>query len=93
MNKQTRSILEILDAIMAFIKEAFDNFAVDDRIDRKFFTLLIQDFNTLDVLDELKNYHAWTLDQVRSGRAVNHHSRFRHWLKRALQMQHDHRRN
>lgn len=86
MSKQQNGIPDPLGQIVTFIQEAFDDFAIDERIDRKFFALLMQDFDTIDVLDELKNYHAWTLDQVQNGRAINHHSRFRHWLKRALLM-------
>ena len=93
MSKQQSSIPDPLDQIIAFIQEAFDDFAIDERIDRKFFALLTQDFDTIDVLDELKNYHAWTLDQPRNGRAINHHSRFRHWLKRALLMRSGNRPN
>lgn len=44
---------------------------------------LIEDFGMdLDIFEELKNFHAWTLDRPNGG-AFYPRSQFRRWLKRA----------
>jgi hypothetical protein len=77
---------EKIDRMIEFIKKAMDNFPLDEPIDRKYFGYLIEDFADLDLEEELKQYYAWTLDQLAEKRKINHHSRFRQWLKQAMIM-------
>ena len=75
-----------VERIIEFLRNIFDDFAVREDADRKFFTLLALDFENLNIEEELKQYYAWTLDQETIGRRSNHRSRFRQWLSRGAQM-------
>jgi len=83
MENETLDLLQV-DRIIGFLTDVFEGFPVRESVDRRFFAMLALDFKTLDVEEELKQYHAWTLDQNTSERRINHHSRFRQWLKRAI---------
>lgn len=87
MNHITETNCEKTEEIIEFIKEAFNNFPLREEVDRRYFAYLMNDFGDLDIEDELKQYHAWTLDRSPNEKELNHHSRFRQWLKRALLMQ------
>jgi len=45
-----------------------------------YFECLLQDFGgNIDLINDLKQFHAWSLDQP-STRRINHRARFRLWL-------------
>ncbi len=55
--------------------------------DYAYFSDLIEDFaDKLDITEELKQFHAWTLDQSPE-KKINYRSRFRLWLRSAAQYQ------
>jgi hypothetical protein len=71
-----------LGALLKFLSCSFDKYPFDENKDSKYFNLLIQDFTDLDIGDELRQYHAWTLDQP-DDKKIYYRSRFRSWLKTA----------
>lgn len=77
---------EQLKRILDYLGGAFDGFPYCSTVDQKYFSWLLRDFPQLDIEEELKQYHSWTLDQTNKNK-INHHSRFRLWLKRAQKYQ------
>ncbi|MGE4232044.1 MAG: hypothetical protein AB7F43_01830 [Bacteriovoracia bacterium] len=71
--------------VLEFLKKRFDNFTFDRDKDFNFFLYLFEDFPDLDIEEELKQFHAWTLDQDPE-KPIYYRSRFRTWLKRSRQM-------
>jgi len=74
-----------LPRMLEYLQSVFEGFPYREIVDQKYFSWLMIDFPGLDIEEELKQYHAWTLDQSNQ-KKMNHHSRFRSWLKRAVEM-------
>ena len=77
-----------LDPLLSYLRSDFGGYHYDDEKDPSYFSRLLSDFGELDLLDELKQYHAWTLDQPQ-GKKILYRRRFRSWLKLALQFKQD----
>lgn len=71
-----------LDLLLAYLSQEFDGYAFSMEKDRKYFERLIVEFQDIDIEDELRQYHAWVLDQP-DGKKIYYRSRFRSWLKTA----------
>jgi len=82
MEKNETKIRRIID----LARTAFSGMIINDTNAVHFFNFLCEDFVDLDIEEELKQYYAWTLDQLPNGKKMNHHSRFRYWLKKAQLM-------
>lgn len=72
--------------LLEFLSCHFHRYPFDEAKDARYFNLLIEEFVGLDVFDQLRQYHAWTLDQP-DDKKIHYRSRFRSWLKRALDYQ------
>lgn len=75
-----------LNRLLAFLSCHFDRYPFDEGKDAKYFAMLIEEFVDLDIEDQLRQYYAWTLDQP-DDKKIYYRSRFRSWLKRALDFQ------
>jgi len=72
------------DQLLNYLKSDFDSYPYSDKKDPKYFERLVEEFPDLDLGDELRQYHAWILDQP-DDKKIYYRSRFRSWLKTALQ--------
>lgn len=73
-----------LDQLLSYLKLEFDTYPYHVEKDPKYFSRLIAEFPDLDLDDELRQYHAWALDQP-DHKKIYYRSRFRSWLKTSLQ--------
>lgn len=71
-----------LDRLTQYLTREFDGYPFSEVKDVKYFARLIVEFHDLDIEEELKSYHAWTLDQP-DHKKIYYRSRFRSWLKTA----------
>ena len=71
-----------LSKLLEFLSCSFNRYPFDEVKDTRYFDLLIAEFSDLDIEDELRQYHAWTLDQP-DDKKIYYRSRFRSWLKKA----------
>lgn len=78
LEKQVRPILE-------YLRSDFDKYPYEEVKDLAYFLRLLGDFSDLNVFEELKQYHAWTLDQPET-KKIYYRSRFRSWLMTSVQM-------
>ena len=62
--------------VLDYLKDEFDGYPYEFDKDMKYFERLYSDFPSLDIEEELKQYHAWTLDQP-SYKQISYRSRFR----------------
>jgi hypothetical protein len=69
-----------LDGLIGYLQRNFVEYPFDEEKDRPYFCRLIDEFGDLDIDDELRQYHAWVLDQS-STKKIYYRSRFRSWLK------------
>ena len=69
-----------LDQLLGYLSVEFDGYSFQEDKDRKYFSRLILEFHDLDIAEELKQFHAWSLDQPES-KKIYYRSRFRSWLK------------
>lgn len=69
-----------LDTLLHYLWLEFSEYSFQLEKDRKYFTRLIEEFSDLDIEEELKQYHAWVLDQP-DHKKIYYRSRFRSWLK------------
>lgn len=72
-----------LDQLLEYLRSEFECYPYHDDKDPKYFNRLISEFSELDIDDELRQYHAWTLDQS-DHKKIYYRSRFRSWLKTSL---------
>ena len=72
----------LLDGLLNYLKCDFELYPYSEERDPRYYTQLLKEFNDLDLLEELKQYHAWVLDQP-EGKKISYRSRFRSWLKTA----------
>ena len=70
--------------VLNYLQLDFDGYPYERAKDGKYFERLLLEFPDLDIEEELKQYHAWILDQP-SWKKISYRSRFRQWLKRSLQ--------
>jgi hypothetical protein len=73
--------LSSIERVLRFLRNRFDNFTYDPDKDPRFFLYLFEEFPGLDIEEELKQFHAWTLDQDEM-RPIYYRYHFRRWLKR-----------
>ena len=69
------------ERVLRFLRDRFDNFTFDPDKDPRFFIHLFEEFPALDIEEELKQFHAWTLDQDEM-RPIYYRYHFRRWLVR-----------
>ena len=69
-----------LDLLLHYLWRDFDEYSYSPEKDRKYFTRLLEEFSDLDLSEELRQYHAWVLDQPEH-KKIYYRSRFRSWLK------------
>lgn len=69
-----------IDILLHYLWRDFSEYSFDREKDQKYFTRLIDEFSDLDIEEELKQYHAWVLDQPEH-KKIYYRSRFRSWLK------------
>ena len=82
MQEQTERPISKLNCLLEFLSCCFQRYPFDEEKDSKYFNMLIEEFSDLDIEEELRQYHAWTLDQP-IDKKIYYRSRFRSWLKRA----------
>jgi hypothetical protein len=82
MSEEQAKPLSKLNRLLEFLSCFFQRYPFDETKDSKYFAMLIEEFSDLDIEDELRQYHAWTLDQP-DDKKIYYRSRFRSWLKRA----------
>ena len=70
--------------VLNYLKQDFDGYPYEWKKDSKYFGNLLLEFSELDIEEELKQYHAWILDQP-SWKKISYRSRFRQWLKRSIE--------
>lgn len=73
-----------LIGVLNYLKLDFDGYPYECEKDEKYFGKLLLEFPKLDIEEELKQYHAWILDQP-SWKKISYRSRFRQWLKRSIE--------
>jgi hypothetical protein len=71
-----------LDQLLGYLCLEFDGYSFSEEKDRRYFSRLIDEFADLDLGEELRQFHAWTLDQP-DDKKIYYRSRFRSWLKTA----------
>lgn len=79
VEERRRQYLRVLD----YLKMEFDGYPYDSDKDPHYFHILFTDFGGINIEEELKQYHAWVLDQS-TERKIFYRSRFRTWLKTAM---------
>lgn len=72
-----------IERTLSYLRNAFDGYPYHENKDPRYFTRLFQEFSGLDIEEELKQYHAWVLDQDEN-KKISYRSRFRTWLKTAV---------
>ena len=70
---------QLMDEIRDYLENWFPDFAYRNR-DDYFFAALYAEFRGVDILDEIKAFHAWCLD--RDAQAMSYRLSFRRWLAR-----------
>lgn len=83
-NTMTFNQTGVLNGVHNYLNTEFDGYPYEREKDNKYFKNLIWDFPMLDIEEELKQYHAWVLDQP-SWKKISYRSRFRQWLKRSFE--------
>lgn len=73
-----------LQIILNYLENDFLFYPYSSVKDVKYFTQLLMEFRDLNIIEELKQYHAWVLDQPEE-KEISYRSRFRSWLKMAQQ--------
>ena len=68
---------QLMDEIRDYLENWFPDFAYRKR-DDYFFAALYAEFRGVDILDEIKAFHAWCLD--RNDERVSYRLSFRRWL-------------
>lgn len=76
-----------LEQLLTYLSTIFDGYNYSEEKDLKYFSRLIEEFSDLDITEELKQFHAWTLDQP-DDKKIYYRSRFRSWLKTARDYRH-----
>ncbi len=71
-----------LAQVLTYLRTEFVGYPFNEEKDPRYFKLLFDEFPTLNIEEEVKQYHAWTLDQD-EGKKIFYRSRFRSWLKMA----------
>jgi len=69
-----------INLLLGYLSVEFDGYSFNEAKDCKYFSRLIEEFSDLDIEDELRQYHAWVLDQP-DDKKIYYRSRFRSWLK------------
>lgn len=72
--------LSKLSRLLTYLQVEFDRYPYHEDKDPKYFNRLIGEFPQLDIEEELRQYHAWILDQP-DHKKIYFRSRFRSWLK------------
>ncbi len=72
----------LLDGLLDYLKYDFELYPYSEERDPRYYKQLLKDFDDLDLLEELKQYHAWILDQPEE-KKISYRCRFRSWLKTA----------
>jgi hypothetical protein len=70
--------------VLNYLQLDFDGYPYEWSKDSKYFEKLLLEFPELDIEEELKQYHAWILDQP-SEKKISYRSRFRQWVKRSIE--------
>ena len=68
--------------LLGYLIQDFNGYPYDYEKDPAYFGRLLAEFPEIDIDDELRQYHAWVLDQP-NGKKIYYRSRFRAWLKTA----------
>lgn len=83
---ETQNIITAKE-LTATITQLFSHFRPNPDDDERFFSEVIAEFSpVLDVKDQLKQFHAWCVDQHPT-KITNCRFRFRSWLKNASNYQ------
>lgn len=72
----------LLEGLLNYLKCDFELYPYSEERDPRYYAQLLKEFDSLDLLEELKQYHAWILDQPEE-KKISYRSRFRSWLKTA----------
>ena len=68
---------ELMDEIRGYLQQWFPDFGYCKR-DDYFFAALYVEFRGVDILDEIKSFHAWCLDK--GAEDMSYRLSFRRWL-------------
>jgi len=72
----------LMTIFLEYLERQFDNYPYSEHKDSLYFSRLLGEFSELNIFEELKQYHAWILDQPEE-KKIYYRSRFRTWLKTA----------
>ena len=72
---------DLLQEIRSYIEQWFPDFSYRKH-DDYFFAALYAEFRGLDLLEEIKNFHAWCLDK--NDQQMNYRISLRRWLRKAV---------
>jgi hypothetical protein len=72
-----------IETILEFL-ERFSVYPFDENKDREFFREILDDFTGLDVLEQLKSFQAWILDQAED-MSIRFRSTIRKWMRRSYE--------
>ncbi len=84
MLTETDPFVSKRDRLLNYLLSHFEGYPYHEDKDPKYFDRLITEFSEIDIEDELRQYHAWCLDQS-DDKKIYYRSRFRSWLKTAHQ--------
>jgi len=69
--------IELMDEIRIYLEQWFPDFSYSKR-DDFFFAALYAEYPAVDLLEEIKTFHAWCLDRDSEG--MSYRLSFRRWL-------------
>lgn len=81
MDSQPNQHTDLLHEIRSYIQQWFPDFCYR-KPDDFFFAALYAEFPTLDLLEEIKTFHAWCLDK--HDQDMNYRISLRRWLRKAV---------
>lgn len=74
----------LLQTISEYLIAHFTDYPYNEQRDQTYFNLLFTEFPDIDIFEELKAYHIWTLDFPLQN--TSHRTKFRRWLKKAIEI-------
>jgi hypothetical protein len=78
---------DLLHEIRSYIEQWFPDFCYR-KPDDYFFAALYVEFRGLDLLEEIKNFHAWCLDK--NDQQMNYRIALRRWLRKGVSFRETH---
>jgi hypothetical protein len=73
---------QVVDDAIQYIETYFPEFKLNPEKDIRFFSILLEEFPDQDLLEELKLFHAWTMDV--DSKITTPRIRFRKWIRNSF---------